>query len=854
MKTLYEFQKATRNIHLSGADIILQAPPGAGKTRAALEGGLSAFERTEQNSHHEAPQRIVFSTPMRTLTQGQYKLAESAFKQNANWGKTWKPSIQTGEQPNDPLFEHKLIFATVDQVLASFLNVPYGLSRRLDNINAGAFIGSYLIFDEFHLYPTHQMMLSVLAMLTMLKGFSRFTLMSATFSHRFLKAIATELDAQIIADEPGTSVDRGMFHDVDNITSQQRTWQTIEGQLDAAAVQRLRGKRTLCVCNTVERACALYQSLKIAFPHTDIRLLHSRFYRADRRSKETDLLEKGIDTNRSLFELLDSEVILVATQIIEVGLDISCDVLLTECAPAASLVQRAGRCARRENERGNVYVFQPIDEGQVNYTPYSSRDSSDEDNLEEVCERTWDVLTSSQFNGSILRFPEEQMLIDQAHGLHDARFIDNLSQKIDQRIDEITQCMASRNDGYISTLIRKVTTVPLFIDSNPNKDSKLTQTPFDREPISVSRGQIAHAIKNLIERSDDAEGAFFGCVDISNQRDDDDGQSDAKYQWEPIRVPKDVFSFRYRWFCASTEAVSYSPDTGLILSPSTAPALPSPDIQGKKHEYPPFIADTYTQHLEGLYLAYTRSYAVGELHHIPLRDELLFPLNRLCARLKLDPNEGEQMLRLTLALHDIGKLNRPWQSWAQSWQEHFGANGGYTTVTAQDGPLAHTDYNPRDEHHRLIKQHFVHAPRGPHAVESAEASLPIIESATTERTWQQIIISAIARHHTPDADQSGRFQLARDSRAAISEVLQVFGFRSEADMWSQKIKESFDAGDRARGKVSQSLGQTTANYSSYTKVLLYLLFVRILRLADQRSGEYWRLYNKRTNKTNREDN
>jgi CRISPR/Cas system-associated endonuclease/helicase Cas3 len=47
--------------------------------------------------------------------------------------------------------------------------------------------------------------------------------------------------------------------------------------------------------------------------------------------------------------------VLVATQVVEVGLDISADALLTELAPANALVQRFGRCARWGGQ-GSVIV------------------------------------------------------------------------------------------------------------------------------------------------------------------------------------------------------------------------------------------------------------------------------------------------------------------------------------------------------------------------------------------------------------------------------------------------------------------------------------------------------------------
>src|SRR5690606_15983750 len=92
--------------------------------------------------------------------------------------------------------------------------------------------------------------------------------------------------------------------------------------------------RTIVVANTVDSAQNIFGELrKLASSGTHIVLLHSRFFRDDRKQKEEKLLKLfGKGANES--------AILVATQVIEVGINISCDNLHTEIAPANSLIQR----------------------------------------------------------------------------------------------------------------------------------------------------------------------------------------------------------------------------------------------------------------------------------------------------------------------------------------------------------------------------------------------------------------------------------------------------------------------------------------------------------------------------------
>lgn len=62
-------------------------------------------------------------------------------------------SVQTGERSEDPTVRADLVFTTIDQTLSNVLCVPYALSRGRANLNAGAVLSSYLVFDEYHLFP-----------------------------------------------------------------------------------------------------------------------------------------------------------------------------------------------------------------------------------------------------------------------------------------------------------------------------------------------------------------------------------------------------------------------------------------------------------------------------------------------------------------------------------------------------------------------------------------------------------------------------------------------------------------------------------------------------------------------------
>jgi CRISPR-associated endonuclease/helicase Cas3 len=98
------------------------------------------------------------------------------------------------------------------------------------------------------------------------------------------------------------------------------------------------GTQTLVVLNTVKRAKNLFAILQRDKKAREKRLLiHSRYRPAERQNLNRELQRKDEGS---------IDRIIVATQVVEAGVDISARTLITELAPWSSLVQRMGRCNR----------------------------------------------------------------------------------------------------------------------------------------------------------------------------------------------------------------------------------------------------------------------------------------------------------------------------------------------------------------------------------------------------------------------------------------------------------------------------------------------------------------------------
>ena len=226
----------------------------------------------------------------------------------------------------DSFFEGDIIFTTIDQLLSSYIGVPVSLPHKLANMPAGALVDSCVVFDEFHLLEPERSLATALDLANRLAPYARLLLMSATYSQKGVEELQNRVRAgkrEVFPDEvrvPDRSETRRKF-----------VWAGRE--LRARDVLNAHRGKSIAVCNTVGRAIDLYRKLKAIGEERRVEdrilLLHSRFLPEDRKSKEEELLK--------LFEEKSNErAILVATQAIEVCLDISAD--SRACCPLSDIL------------------------------------------------------------------------------------------------------------------------------------------------------------------------------------------------------------------------------------------------------------------------------------------------------------------------------------------------------------------------------------------------------------------------------------------------------------------------------------------------------------------------------------
>ncbi len=369
----YPYQK--RFAEGEGLQHLIRAPTGSGKTATAILGWLWRWKSKKQDT----PRRLVYCLPMRVLAEQSQREAEK-----------WIEELVTQEELKEKIPVHILmggvdtekwylhpekpaiLIGTQDMLLSRALNRGYAASRFHWPIDFGLLNNDCLwVFDEPQLMASGVSTSAQLAGLRQALGTfgpCPSVWMSATLEPSWLDTVdfrdkfpVATLELDETDYDPALPLYKRMTA-VKTLASL-GVAATKDGKAVASAVVKahVKGTQTLVVLNTVDRAkavCAAIKKDKNA--PKDVLLIHSRFRPEERKKLNAQMQQKSVDR------------ILVATQVVEAGVDISARTLITELAPWASIVQRIGRC-NRTGDDGPGQVFW-IDLEEKQSLPYSTSD------------------------------------------------------------------------------------------------------------------------------------------------------------------------------------------------------------------------------------------------------------------------------------------------------------------------------------------------------------------------------------------------------------------------------------------------------------------------------------------------
>jgi CRISPR-associated endonuclease/helicase Cas3 len=289
---------------------------------------------------------------MRVLVEQTYDCVEAWLKKLGLDDRvalvTLMGGVDTNRWDQNPERE-TIIIGTQDMLLSRALNRGYGMSRFRWPMHFGLLNNDCLwVMDEV------QLMGAGLATTAQLESFRRSLgtfgavhsiWMSATISRDWLRTVDFNPDNHERT-QTLTEADwqRPALATRMNAPKPLQKGNVLMGEFPKLATEILSlhapKSRTLVVANTVERATEVYSHLLKKKTKVKLVLIHSRFRSPDRAAAMKRALDKPGATG----------VIVVATQVIEAGVDFSSRVLITELAPWASLVQRFGRCNRGGDE------------------------------------------------------------------------------------------------------------------------------------------------------------------------------------------------------------------------------------------------------------------------------------------------------------------------------------------------------------------------------------------------------------------------------------------------------------------------------------------------------------------------
>lgn len=372
---------------------LLDVPTGMGKTAAATLAWLWKRGWREGGRHGEAdaatPRHLVWCLPMRVLVEQTRDnivgwLRSIGVHGATGGGKVSVHVLMGGEDDLDSWAEYPeedmILIGTQDMLLSRALMRGYGMSRYQWPIHF-----SLLHNDCLWVYDEVQLMGAGLVTSAQLEAFrrsfplartSRSLWISATLRPEWLETVDLRPHASTLQRRTIDDVDRQQAGERLNANKslqptlrldQNNSKQNAEPYLEALCAEILAqhdaGAQTLVILNNVSRAQQLFQLLRQKRADKTDLLIHARFRPIERAAQARRLRdESGADR------------IVVATQAIEAGVDVSSKVMFTELAPWASLVQRFGRCNRygEYNDAGAKIFWIDIESDKSLSLPYAS--------------------------------------------------------------------------------------------------------------------------------------------------------------------------------------------------------------------------------------------------------------------------------------------------------------------------------------------------------------------------------------------------------------------------------------------------------------------------------------------------
>jgi CRISPR-associated endonuclease/helicase Cas3 len=334
-------------------NLIFSAPTGSGKTEAAL--GWAAVQQAQ------TPRRLIYVLPYQASLNAMKDRLERDLSPKDGVAILHSRALQVlyrqqkaGVEDLEELAQNvrrQNDFNRLHQPAVAVLT-PYQILKAMYRISGYESLltmlaGSCLVLDEIHAYEPTRLGMFLAVTETLRRDFDvRVCAMTATMPTWLREELEHCLGVKALPPDPE------LFR-----ASRRHRLELLDADIESPAAQKRvvdeleAGRSVLVACNTVKKAQSVWQSLKTQLAPEKVLLLHSRFTGRDRLAKERDI-QARLDASRDT----QDPIVVVATQVIEVSLDLDFDRIFSEPAPLEALVQRFGRVNRRGKKGENGIV------------------------------------------------------------------------------------------------------------------------------------------------------------------------------------------------------------------------------------------------------------------------------------------------------------------------------------------------------------------------------------------------------------------------------------------------------------------------------------------------------------------
>lgn len=349
--------------------LLLRAPTGTGKTDAAL---LWASKQIKA----QRADRLIFAMPTRFTANAisvnvSKELGQTGLYHSSAWSAISDKVKNNEISLSDALNQHKMArcllspitVCTIDHLLMSLTMtredhhlISYNLANSCVVIDEADFYDDFTLANiQYLLKVLHEWKVPVLIMSASLPDSSLSLYQSTGY----------KIDS-ILED----------FHNVNNIRKRFGIKDIIDynefKDIDPLIEKCFERGNGILYMNTVDSAIALYKHICSDKKRTkeeieNVHLYHSRFTEPDKLKKEKEIINA---LGKKAWEEGTAKGIIIMTQIGEMSINISSEIMISELCPIDRMIQRTGRLCRFSDDMGSLYILIPYRNKTIYPAPY----------------------------------------------------------------------------------------------------------------------------------------------------------------------------------------------------------------------------------------------------------------------------------------------------------------------------------------------------------------------------------------------------------------------------------------------------------------------------------------------------